>query len=256
VAGILAAAGLVEGGDTAAATFVRGDGTPGRVDRRAQLVEEQRLGPDDRLVVQVSRWDALKDPIGVLRGFVAHAGECCDAHLLLAGPQASMVADDPEGAAMFEHVVAAWRDLPAAARARVHLASLPMDDVEENAAIVNALQTRADVVVQKSLAEGFGLTAAEAMWKSRPLIASGVGGLQDQVIDQVTGLLVDPTDLAAFGHAVCRVLADRELAERLGRAARERVRSEYLEPRHLAQWVDLIAGLPGPPAAVPAKEPA
>jgi trehalose synthase len=138
----------------------------------------------------------------------------------------------------------------------VHLASLPMDDHEENAAIVNALQTRADVVVQKSLAEGFGLTAAEAMWKGRPLVASGVGGLQDQVIDRVTGLLVEPSDLAAFGHAVCRLLADGQLAERLGRAARERVRSEYLEPRHLAQWVGLIADLVEHEGAAMVNEPA
>jgi trehalose synthase len=115
-----------------------------------------------------------------------------------------------------------------------------MDHAEENAAMVNALQSHAEVVVQKSLAEGFGLTVSEAMWKGRPVVASRVGGIQDQVIDGETGLLVDPHDLAAFGEAVVRVLTDRGLAERLGAAARERVRADFLEPRHLGQWVDVI----------------
>src|SRR5205085_1282035 len=81
-------------------------------------------------------------------------------------------------------------------RRRVHLASLPMGDVEENAAIVNALQRHADVVVQKSLAEGFGLTVAEAMWKQRPVVASQIGGIQDQIVDGESGMLIaDPRDL-------------------------------------------------------------
>ena len=237
---ILAVAGLVADGDHHEATFVREDGSPGRVDRRVKIVEEQPLELSDRFVVQVSRWDRLKDPCGVVTGFVEHASRCCDAHLVLVGPATDRVADDPEGAAVLDEVVAAWHSLPVEARRRVHLATVPMDDPEENAAIVNALQSRADVVVQKSLAEGFGLTAAEAMWKARPVVVSAAGGLQDQVIDEVTGLVVDPTDLAAFGHAVCRLLDDRALADRLGAAARERVREHFLEPRHLGQWVNVV----------------
>jgi len=118
----------------------------------------------------------LADPIGVLQGFVAHVGERCEAHLVLAGPAAAGVAADPEGAAVLREVLDAWSALPEAARRRVHIASLPMEDAEENAAIVNALQRHADVVVQKSIAEGFGLTVAEALWKARPVVASAVGG--------------------------------------------------------------------------------
>jgi trehalose synthase len=119
-----------------------------------------------------------------------------------------------------------------------------MTDAEENAAVVNALQTRADVVVQKSLAEGFGLTVAEAMWKGRPVVASGVGGIQDQIVHEVSGLLLDdPSDLRAFGHAVSRLLANPMLAERLGAEARARVRERFLEPRHLEQWVALLRPL-------------
>jgi glycosyltransferase involved in cell wall biosynthesis len=102
-----------------------------------------------------------------------------------------------------------WRELPHAIRGRVHLACVPLADADGNAAIVNALQPHASVVVQKILAEGFGLTVAEAMWKSRPIIASAVGGICDQVMDGEHGLLVeDPRDLPAFGAAVQRLLRD------------------------------------------------
>jgi trehalose synthase len=249
---ILTAVGLGADGCAGELEFTRTDGTTGRVTRRAELIEERPLRGDERLVVQVSRWDRLKDPVGVLEGFVAHAGECCDAHLVLAGPTARSIADDPEGVAALDEVVTAWRALPVAARQRIHLACLPMEDPDENAAMVNALQTRADVVVQKSLAEGFGLTVSEAMWKGRPVVASGVGGIQDQVIDEVTGLVLhDPADLAQFGHAICRLLSDDELAARLGTAAHEQVRSRFLESRHLEQWVELIADLDRPGAVPP-----
>jgi trehalose synthase len=240
VTAILAAIGLLDGAADDA-TFAREDGTPGRVDRRAEIIQEAPLGPADRVVTQVSRWDRLKDPIGVLEGFVAEGDGCpTNAHLVLAGPAVSGVADDPEGPEVLAEVTAAWRALPQADRARVHIACLPMDDAEENAAMVNALQRYASVVVQKSLAEGFGLTVAEAMWKARPLVVSGVGGIRDQVTDGVTGLVVAPTDLAAFGDAVGRLLTDEQLAARLAGAARERVEQQYLEPRHLGQWIELI----------------
>ena len=241
VLAILRVAGVLAPGPRGDATFVREDGTPGRVDRAATMLQVAPLREGDRVVAQVSRWDRLKDPVGVLRGFVDHAGD--SAHLLLVGPAVTGVADDPEGAAVLEEVVEAWTALPLAARRRVHLASLPMDDPEENAAIVNAIQRHADVVVQKSIAEGFGLTVAEALWKSKPVVAGAVGGIQDQVIDGLTGLLVDPRDLTAYGQAVRRLLDDRALAARLGTAAHARVQQEYLEHRHLRRWVELIQQL-------------
>src|SRR6478735_11346292 len=116
------------------------------------MIEENALGLDTPLVVQISRWDRLKDPLGVLAGFVEHTRADEDPHLVLAGPDVTAVADDPEGAQVLAEVESAWNDLPRAARRRVHLALLPMDDSDENAIIVNALQRRADVVVQKSIA--------------------------------------------------------------------------------------------------------
>jgi trehalose synthase len=112
-----------------------------------------------------------------------------------------------------------------------------MTDPDEAAAIVNALQRHAAVVVQKSIAEGFGLTVAEAMWKSRPFVGSAVGGIVDQVTSGEHGLLVDdPHDLAGFGAAVERLLRDGEEAARLGRQARERATDEFLGDRHLGQY--------------------
>ena len=188
----------------------------------------------------MSRWDRLKDPIGIVSAFAEHVHADEEPHLLLAGPDVTAVADDPEGAEVFEEVEAAWRGLPQRVRRRVHLALLPMDEADENAVIVNALQRRADVVVQKSLAEGFGLTVSEAMWKGRPVVASDVGGIQDQIEDGQTGYLVEPTDLAAFADRVNRLLADPHDAERMGEAAQIRVRDLFLGPRHLGQYVELL----------------
>jgi trehalose synthase len=244
VAGILRVVGLGDAGDPAAARYVREDGTSARVDRRATILEDAPLRDEERVVAQVSRWDRLKDPVGVLTGFAEHAAPCCDAQLLLVGPSVAAVSDDPEGKEVLDEVSATWSALPAGLRRRVHLVTLPMDDAEENAAMVNAIQRRADVVIQKSLAEGFGLTVAEAMWKSRAMVVSGVGGIQDQVLDEVTGLVVRPRELASFGQAVCRLLNAPDLAQRLATAAHERVRLEFLEPRHLTQWVEVLETLP------------
>lgn len=246
VRAILAHAGLIEGppGEDSL-TFLREDGSPGRVDRAADVLRLGRAPAwETPLVVQISRWDPLKDHLGVMQGFAALLSrtDLGGAHLLLAGPTVHSVADDPEAVAVLDAMEDAWRQLPHGRRRRVHLASLPMEDPEENAAIVNALQRHAAVVVQKSLEEGFGLTVTEAMWKGRPVVASAVGGIQDQIEDGVHGLLVpDPTDLTAFGERLQRVLEDPELAARLGSAAHQRVREQYLGIRHLTQYAELLA---------------
>jgi trehalose synthase len=162
---------------------------------------------------------------------------------LLAGPSVAEVADDPEGAEVLAEIRAQRAALPAELRARVHLASLPMDDLEENAAIVNAIQRRADVVLQKSLAEGFGLTVAEAMWKARPVVASRIGGIQDQIVDGESGILIDPSDLEATAGAVDDLLDDPARARAMGTAARLRVRASFLGTRHLVQYVELLGRL-------------
>jgi trehalose synthase len=248
---ILTAAGVVSptpaiGSATEAeATFVRSDGAPARVEHRADMDEDAPVPAGAPLVTQVSRWDRLKDPLGVLAGFVQDPDLSDESHLILAGPAPSSVADDPEAEQVLGDVRKARADLRPVDRARVHLANLPTADVEENAVIVNALQRRADVVVQKSIAEGFGLTVTEAMWKRRPVVASRVGGIQDQIADGESGLLVDPRDLVAFGNAVQLMLDDPVRASAFGAAAHERVRQRYLAPQYLGAYLDLIARLRG-----------
>jgi trehalose synthase len=223
--------------------FVRDDGSVGRVERRAEMLSVD--GPPDPnmpLVVQVSRWDRLKDPEGVLRGFSLLRN--AEVELLLAGPDCRAVADDPEGAEVFDELCRCWSRLAEPVRRRVHLATLPMDDLQENAAIVNALQRHASVVVQKSLREGFGLTVTEAMWKGRAVVASAVGGIQDQIEHGVSGLLLrNPSDVDAFATILDQLLARPALAAKLGKNARNRVRQQYLGLRSLAQYADLIERL-------------
>jgi trehalose synthase len=241
---ILAAAGIVPDGGADYPMYVRDDGTPGRVDRTAEMVEQAPLEPDDRVVLQVSRWDRLKDPLGVLRAFVEQVARVDAAHLLLAGPSTAAVADDPEGAEVLLSVQDAWHDLPPETRRRVHLASLPMDDIEENAAIVNAVQRHASVVLQKSLAEGFGLTVAEAMWKTRPVVASRVGGIRDQIDDGKSGLLIsDPRNMLEVGSAVVGLLSEPDRARRIGLAARASVQQRFLSPQHLQRYFEVIRRL-------------
>jgi trehalose synthase len=129
------------------------------------------------------------------------------------------------------------------ARARILLVTLPLDDVDENAAMVNALQRHATVIAQKSLAEGFGLTVAEAMWKARPVVGSAVGGIIDQIADGTGILLSDPRDHAAFGAAVRRLLDDPGQASQMGRAAHAHVREQYLGDLHLLRYARLFSAL-------------
>jgi trehalose synthase len=242
---ILRRVGLLAGVDSAdPLPFSRRDGSRGTVRTHRDLIRDGAPpSAPTRLVVQVSRWDRLKDMSGVLIGFAEHAFPD-DVHLMLVGPDVAGVTDDPEGAEVLEECRTKWRALAASVRAHVHLACLPMDDADENALIVNAIQRHACVVVQKSLVEGFGLTVTEALWKGRPVIASAVGGIQDQIADGRDGvLLADPRDLDDFAEALRTLLADAPTAARLGAAGRQRAREEFLGDRHLAQYVDLFAEL-------------
>jgi trehalose synthase len=214
------------------------------------LVDWAQIPIEHPIVLQVSRWDRLKDPVGVLHGFTAHVLGRANAQLVLAGPSAESVADDPEGAQTLATVRAAWAELAPRERARVTIACLPMDDLTENALLVNALQRRASVVVQKSLQEGFGLTVTEAMWKSRPVVASAVGGIRDQIEHRRTGLLLsDPADLREFGDAVVELLGDRVFARQIASAGHGTVRERFLPDHHLERYVELLERVLAPVAS-------
>ncbi len=173
------------------------------------------------LVVQVSRFDHWKDPEGVVRAFEkARKKEECT--LVLVG---NVATDDPEGAEVY-------RSLLAHKNERIIVLSV------QDGALVNALQRRAAVVLQKSIREGFGLTVSEAMWKGAAVIGGNVGGIRHQIRDGETGFLVSTVDEAA--ERIVRLLRDPDLGQRLGRAAHERVRECFLFPHTVEQYLDLI----------------
>lgn len=242
IIGALSGAGIIEGPGFEGVTFARADGTRAPFQMQAEIV---RSGPapsaDTPLVVQVSRWDPLKDMAGVMTAFAEGVAPVSDAHLMLVGPSTAEVSDDPEGQAVLDDIIAAWRILPDDVRDRIHLVSLSMADAEENGALVNAIQRHAAIVTQKSLAEGFGLTVTEAMFKARPVVASAVGGISDQIDDQISGVLVaDPRDLEAFASSVVGLLDDPDARERIGAAARQRVIDVYLPDTSLDLWNEAV----------------
>jgi len=174
------------------------------------------------LVVQVSRFDPWKDPKGVVDAFKL-ARKQIDARLVLLG---NFATDDPEGEEIF-HSLCASRD--------ERILILTSGD---DTSLVNALQTRAAVIVQKSLREGFGLTVAEAMWKGTPVIGGNVGGIRYQIEDCVNGFLVSSVDETA--ERMVEVINDKELRNEMGREARETVRKNFLLTRYLEQHLDLF----------------
>lgn len=179
--------------------------------------------PDDLpLVVQVSRFDKWKDPFGVIDAYRIAADEI-PCRLVLLGNNAT---DDPEGQTVFE---ACFR------HANESIYVLAVDD----ALLVNALQRRAAVVLQKSLREGFGLTVAEAMWKGTPVIGGNVGGIRHQIVDGKNGFLVESIEQTA--DRIVRLLDDIALRNRMGNAARDTVRRNFLMTRLMEDWLDLIA---------------
>ncbi len=183
--------------------------------------------PRDRpIVAQVSRFDPWKDPFGVIKAARA-AREQVDFTLVLLG---NMATDDPEGRRIYDTLVA---------EADERTLVLPEGDDQ---LLVNAVQTTADVILQKSIREGFGLTVTEAMWKGRPIVAGAVGGIRHQIADGENGLLVTSPEEAA--DAIVRLLTDPGLATRLGNAARETVCERFLFTRLLEDHLDLLT----PPA--------
>jgi trehalose synthase len=244
VQGILSKIGVLDrptpGGTV---TYLGRDGTPGSVTRSAEVTADDLPGPDDPLVVQVSRWDQLKDMPGVMHGFADYVAPAGRGFLLLVGPAVAGVTDDPEGAAVFADCLLQWRELPAAVRAKVLLVTLPLDDADENGAMVNALQRHATVIAQKSLAEGFGLTVAEGMWKGRPVVGSAVGGIIDQIPPGAGVLLPDPRDLRSFGMSVRELLDDPGGATRMGAAAHAYIGQHYVGDVHLLRYERLFSSM-------------
>jgi trehalose synthase len=199
----------------------------------AEEIDEvrRRFGLDQHrpLVVQISRFDRFKDPLGVIRSYRLAKRYLPGLQLVLAGGGAS---DDPEGAAVLAETRAA-----AAGDQDVHVLLLPPDANR----IVNALQRAADVVMQKSIREGFGLTVAEGLWKGKPVVGGNVGGIRLQVVNHHTGFLVDTPEGAAL--RVRYLLRNPREYERMSATARAFVRDNFLITRHLREYLTLMVAL-------------
>lgn len=163
--------------------------------------------------------------------------------LVLAGPDPASVQDDPEGREVLEDLSRAYLDLPAALQEDIALVALPMEDSDQNALMVNALQRASTVVVQNSLREGFGLTVTEAMWKRIPVLSNRQAcGPRHQVRDRMDGALVgDPTDVPALAQAMDEMLALPRKREEWGRNAQRHVHDHFLLFTQLRAWIDLLA---------------
>lgn len=205
-----------------------------------ELVSEGRLGSDP-VILQVSRWDPLKDMEGVLRAFAGSALHR-SAQLVLCGPSPQSVADDPEAKTVLENVVRRWSGLPTAIRSRAHLVCTALDDEVGNARVVNALQRRAAVVAQRSVQEGFGLTVTEAMLKARPVVATRVGGIPSQIAHNETGLLLrGAAGDDEFSEAVDCLLNDTARASGLGRAAAAHAAQHFTTSREASDHRRIFA---------------
>jgi trehalose synthase len=189
---------------------------------------EERIGPHENLISQVSRFDKWKDPEGVIDVFET-VRQDVDAHLLLLGSDAE---DDPEGQAVYDAVKQRQAQSPVA------------DDItvimENNAELVNAAQRGSDIVVQKSIREGFGLTVSEAMLKGTPVVASNVGGITEQIQHGENGFLHDPHDHDSFANTILNVLDDEEMQEVIGRNAKQTVQQRFLLTRLAEDYLDLF----------------
>lgn len=191
-------------------------------DEIEERLDHYGIPTDLPLIVQVSRFDRWKDPQGVIDAFRIVRKEV-DVTLVLLG---NVATDDPEGQEIFASLCDCRED-------RIRILSV------QDSALVNALQRRAAVVLQKSTREGFGLTVTEAMWKGTPVIGGNAGGIRRQIEDGVNGFLVDSVDEAAA--RIVQLLKDPQLRERLGRAARDSVCRRFLMTRLMEEWLDLIA---------------
>jgi len=194
-----------------------------------EVLAEFGIDPQRPLVIQVSRFDRFKDPLGVIQAYQLAKGFVPSLQLVLAGGGA---VDDPEGEGVLSEVREAAEGDP-----DIHVLS----SGHYSDRTINALQTAADIVLQKSLREGFGLTVTEAMWKGKPVIGGNTGGIRLQLLNHRTGFLVDTPEGAAM--RIRYLLFERPRMGQIGQNARELVRQNFLITRHLREYLTLMVAL-------------
>ncbi|MDD5291777.1 MAG: glycosyltransferase [Candidatus Omnitrophica bacterium] len=191
------------------------------------VLKKYNIHTDKPIITQISRFDRLKDPLGVIEAY-SQVKRYIDCQLILVGGTA---ADDPEGMSVLEEVKE-----KAASDPDIHILLLPHSDIE-----VNALQRVSTVMIQKSLKEGFGLTVAEALWKAKPIVASNVGGIPLQIKHKYSGLLCHSVEGAAF--AIKQLLNSPQYAKKLGENGKEHIKNNFLLTRHIRDYMLLFLSL-------------
>lgn len=195
-----------------------------------EICKQYGIDPERPMLCQVSRYDPWKDPLGVIEAYRIVREQVPDAQLVLAG---SMATDDPEGFQVWEEVDAARKGDPS-----IHLLS----NIQQVGNVqINAFQRAADVVIQKSLREGFGLTVSEGLWKGRPVIGGRAGGIVLQIEEGTNGFLVDSVEECA--ERSLELLRDPARADAMGAAGKEHVRQNFLSTRELEDWINLFVSL-------------
>jgi len=191
-------------------------------DEMTERLHHYNIPTDKPLVVQISRFDKWKDPEGVIKAFKIAKKKVKNCRLVLLG---NIATDDPEGVEVYQSLL-----------------SEQSDDIimppNQDAWMVNALQRKAAVIIQKSIREGFGLTVTEAMWKETPVIGGNCGGIKHQITNGKDGFLVNSVQECA--DRIIQVLEDKRLAKRIGKAAKETVRKKFLLTRLMEQYLDLF----------------
>ncbi len=196
--------------------------------KRAQVLEDHGIKLDKPILSQVSRFDKWKDPLGVVEVF-KRVKESVDAQLVLLGAPAS---DDPEGQEIFRKLKQNIKGMEEVTIINKH-----------SELLVNAIQSLSDVVIQKSKREGFGLTVTEALWKGTPVVASDVGGIPLQVIDEETGFLCEPEDYDCFAKRIVRLMEDDSLKKEIGQNGKEHVKNNFLITRLMLEWIQQIKAI-------------
>jgi trehalose synthase len=194
----------------------------------AQVLARFRIDPMRPILTQISRFDRLKDPVGVIRAYRI-VKRYFDCQLVLAGGSAS---DDPEGAIVLKEVLREADNDP-----DIRVIELPAWAPLE----VNALQRASTIVIQKSLREGFGLTVSEALWKKKPVVASAVGGIPIQIIHKHTGLLAHSVEGTAY--QIRFLLSHPEIAAKLGEHGHQHVKDNFLITQKLKRYLTLFLTL-------------
>ncbi len=197
-------------------------------DAAEQVLKKYGIPLDKPYITQISRYDKWKDPENVVEIYKMVRKQF-DCRLILCG---SMAADDPEGWEYYNRTRTAAGEF-------LESGEIILLSIEDNM-LINALQTMAAVVIQKSIREGFGLTVTEALWKARPVVASNVGGIRRQIFHEKTGYLFDPADRQSFADAICFLLKNPDIGAELGARGKEHVRRNFLITRHIIDDLTLL----------------